>query len=84
MGASVVRSASWIGPVVVAAGSAAGMVLYAVVAAVLGQAAFSGPPLTAIVVVVAAVNTALAPLMVRAMRWARRDDADARHPYFLR
>jgi len=84
VGASVVRSAAWIGPVVVAAGSAAGMVLYAVVAAVLGQAAFSGPPLTAIVVVVAAVNTALAPLMVRAMRWARRDDADARHPYFLR
>ncbi|MGB3053526.1 MAG: rod shape-determining protein MreD [Acidimicrobiales bacterium] len=81
---SVVRSAPWIGPVVVALGSAAGMVLYALVAEVLGQAAFSGPPLTAIVVVVAAVNTVLAPIVVRAMRWARQDEADARHPYFLR
>ena len=81
---SVVRSAPWIGPVVVALGSAAGMVMYALVAEVLGQAAFSGPPLTAIVVVVAAVNTVLAPIVVRAMRWARQDEADARHPYFLR
>jgi rod shape-determining protein MreD len=81
---SVVRSSVWIGPVVVATGSAAGMVLYAVVAEVLGQAALTGPPLTSIVVVVAAVNTALAPIVVRAVRWARRDEADARHPYFLR
>jgi len=79
-----VRSVAWIGPVVVAVGSAAGMVLYAVVAEVLGQAAFTGPPLTAIVVVVAAVNTALAPIVVRAVRWARLDEADARHPFFLR
>ena len=49
-----------------------------------GQAAFTGPPLTAIVVVVAAVNTALAPIVVRAVRWARLDEADARHPFFLR
>ena len=84
VGSSVVRSAPWIGPVVVAVGSAAGMVMYALVAEVLGQAAFSGPPLTAIVVVVAAVNTVLAPIVVRAMRWARQDEADARHPYFLR
>ena len=89
---SVVRSAPWIGPVVVALGSAAGMVLFIddeptvrmLVAEVLGQAAFAGPPLTAIVVVVAAVNTVLAPIVVRAMRWARQDEADARHPYFLR
>ena len=84
IGSSVVRSAAWIGPVVVAVGSAAGMVLYAVVAEVLGQAAFTGPPLTAIVVVVTAVNTALAPIVVRAVRWARLDEADARHPFFLR
>lgn len=84
VGNSVVRSAAWIGPVVVAVGSAAGMVLYAVVAEVLGQAAFTGPPLTSIVVVVAAVNTVLAPIVVRALRWARRDEADARHPFFLR
>ncbi|MGB3055475.1 MAG: rod shape-determining protein MreD, partial [Acidimicrobiales bacterium] len=73
VGSSVVRSAPWIGPVVVAVGSAAGMVMYALVAEVLGQAAFAGPPLTAIVVVVAAVNTVLAPIVVRAMRWARQD-----------
>ena len=84
IGSSVVRSAAWIGPVVVAVGSAAGMVLYAVVAGLLGQAAFRGPPLPAIVVVVAAVTAALAPIVVRAVRWARLDEADARHPFFLR
>jgi hypothetical protein len=30
------------------------------------------------------VNTALAPIVVRAVRWARLDEADARHPFFLR
>lgn len=82
--ASVVRSAPWIGPMVVMVGSAAGVLVHAVVAEVLGQAAFSGAPLTAIVVVVAAVNTVLAPVVVRALRWVRLDETDARHPYFLR
>ena len=82
---SVIRSSWWIAPTVVAVASAAGMVLYALVGEVLGQATLSGPPLTAIVVVVAAVNALLAPLAVRAMRWARVSDADhRRHPFFAR
>ncbi|NLD76210.1 MAG: rod shape-determining protein MreD [Acidimicrobiales bacterium] len=85
IGDSVLRSTFWIVPLVAAAGSAVGMILYAVVAEVFGQPAFSGPPLTAIVVVVSAVNAVLAPLAVRAMRWVRQSEADnRRHPYFIR
>lgn len=85
IGNTVLRSTFWIVPAVAAAVSAAGMLLHAVVAEVFGQAAFSGPPLTAIVVVVAAVNAVLAPLAVRAMRWARNSEADGRrYPYFIR
>lgn len=82
---SVLRSSWWIVPAVAAAASAAAMVLYAVVGEVVGQATLSGPPLTAIVVVVAAVNAVLAPVAVRAMRWARVSDADhRRQPFFAR
>ncbi len=85
IGGSVLRSSLWIGPLVAIVGSAAGMLLYAVVAQVFGLAAFAGPPLTAIVVVVSAVNAVLAPVAVRAMRWARQSEADSRrHPYFIR
>ena len=85
VGSSVIRSSSWIVPLVALIGSAAGVVLYAVVAEVFGQAAFTGPPLTAIVVVVSTVNAVLAPVAVRAMRWVRESEADSRrHPYFIR
>ena len=53
-------------------GAFAGSIVFALVGVVVGQATLSGPPLTAIVVVVAAVNAVLAPLAVRAMRWARQ------------
>jgi rod shape-determining protein MreD len=83
--ANVVRAAWWISPVLVGLASAAAMVLYALVGSVLGQATFKGPPLAAIVVVVAALNAVLAPLAIRAMRWARTDDMDRRrHPYWAR
>ncbi|HEX2578236.1 MAG TPA: rod shape-determining protein MreD [Aquihabitans sp.] len=85
LGANVVRSAWWIAPVLVALASAVAMVFYALVGEVLGQATLSGPPLTAIVVVVAALNAVLAPLAVRALRWARTDDIDhRRHPFLAR
>jgi rod shape-determining protein MreD len=85
VGNTVLRSSFWIVPLVAAIGSAAGMLLYAVVAEVFGLAAFAGPPLTAIVVVVSAVNAVLAPVAVRAMRWARGSESDTRrHPYFIR
>lgn len=82
---SVVRIAWWIEPFVVAAASAVGVVVYALVGEVVGQATLQGPSLAAIVVVVSAVNAVLAPLAVRALRWARTDDVDRRrHPYFAR
>jgi rod shape-determining protein MreD len=79
----VMRSAWWIGPAVAAAASAAGMLLYAVVATVFGEAAFDGPPLSAILVVVTAVNTVLAPLAIRALRWTISDSHDHRRHRFL-
>lgn len=85
VGSSVVRTSRWIAPVLVGGASGAAMVVYALVGAVLGQATLEGPPLTAIVVVVAGVNAVLAPLAVRAMRWARAEHADpGRRPYFAR
>jgi rod shape-determining protein MreD len=81
----VVRSSWWIVPAVAAGASAGGMVVYALVAEVFGEPALSGPPLTAIVVVVSAVNAVLAPVAVRAVRWAAVEPSDRRrHPYFLR
>lgn len=83
--ANVVRAAWWITPVLVAIASAAAMVLYALVGTVLGQPTLEGPPLTAIVVVVAALNAALSPLASRAVRWARTDGVDRRrHPFLAR
>ncbi|CAN5405763.1 hypothetical protein BH10ACT1_BH10ACT1_18420 [soil metagenome] len=83
LGASVVRAAWWITPVFAVVASAAAMVLYALVGEVLGQATLSGPPLTAIVVVVALVNALLAPLAGRAFAWARTDHVDHRRHTFL-
>ncbi len=85
VGATVVRASWWIAPAVAAVASAGGVFLYALVGAVLGEATFAGPPLTAIVVVVSAVNAVLAPLMVRVVRWARVDETDhRRQPFFPR
>ncbi len=83
LGANVVRSAWWITPALVAVASAAGVVLYALVGAVLGQPTLDGPPLGAIVVVVAVVNALFAPLAVRALRSARTSDVDHRRHTFL-
>jgi rod shape-determining protein MreD len=77
-GGSVVRASWWMPMVIAAAASATGVILYALVGQVLGQATLSGPPLLGIVAVVTAVNTVLAPLVVRAMRWAAVDDAAGR------
>lgn len=80
----MVRTSRWAAPAVAAIGSAAGMVLWAMVGAVLGEPTLSGPSLASIVVLVAAVNAALAPLAVRALSWARTDDRDRRQPFFAR
>lgn len=82
---SVLRSAWWIASLVGAAGSAAVMLVYPLVGAVLGEPTLSGPSLGTIVVVVSAVNAVLAPLAAVALRWARADDVDrSRHAFFFR
>ncbi len=80
----MVRTSRWAAPLVAATGSAAGMVLYALVGAVLGEPTLSGPSLASIVVLVAAVNALLAPLAARALSWAKTDDRDRRQPFFAR
>lgn len=80
----IVRTSRWITPGIAAGGSAAAMLLYAMVAAVVGEPTFSGTPLAAIVVVVAGVNAALAPLAARAILWVRTDEHDRRPAYYAR
>ena len=82
---TVVRATWWVSPVVVGLGSAVGTLVYALVGEVFGVETLAGPSLTTIVVVVALVNAALAPLAVRALRWARSDDPEhRRYPSFAR
>lgn len=69
MSRSVVRSAWWIGTALVGAASVGAVLIYAVVGQVLGQSTLDGPPLVSIMVVVAVVNTLLAPLALGAVRW---------------
>ena len=80
----MVRTSRWGAPLVAAIGSAAGMLLYAAIGAVLGEPTLSGPSLTTILVLVAAVNAALAPVAVRAMSWAKTDERDRRPTRFAR
>lgn len=74
--AGILRTSWWIAPVVTAAASAGAMLGYAAVATVFGEAPFQGPPVSAIIVVVTLVNTALAPLALRSVRWAGTDRRD--------
>jgi rod shape-determining protein MreD len=68
----ILRAAWWI-PVVTASGaSVAGVVLFAVLGAMVGQPDFVSPRLAAIALVVAFMNGALAPAAVRAVGWAFR------------
>lgn len=78
---SVMRSAWWIAPLVAAVASAAAMIFYAVVAEVLGQGSFDGPPLLSIVVVVCAVNALAAPVAIRAVRWTLGGVQPRAHPF---
>lgn len=82
--AGMVRTSRWAASLVAAVGSAAGMLLYALVGTVLGEPTLDGPPLASIVVLVAAVNAALAPLASRAIAWAQTDERDRRQPFLAR
>ncbi len=75
---SVLRVGWWMPVASVAIGSAAGVVIYAMIGVVLGQATLSGPPLATIVAVVAVLNGLLAPLATRSLRWALADTSQRR------
>ena len=74
----MVRTSRWAAPAVAAQARALPGVK------LVGEPTLSGPSLASIVVLVAAVNAALAPLAVRALSWARTDDRDRRQPFFAR
>jgi rod shape-determining protein MreD len=80
----MVRSSRWAEPVIAAVGSGVGMLLYALVGALLGEPTFDGPSLASIVVLVAAVNAVLAPLAGRAIAWTTTDERDRRQPFLAR
>ena len=82
--AGMVRTSRWAASAVAAVGSAAGVLLYALVGAVLGEPTLDGPSLASIVVLVAAVNAALAPLASRAITWVQTDERDRRQPFLAR
>ena len=67
---TVLRAAWWIPVVIAMLASAFGTVVFALVGAVLGQESYISGHLPAIVAVVAVLNGALAPLAVKALRWA--------------
>jgi rod shape-determining protein MreD len=76
------RSAWWIPVLTAAAASAAGAILYVVLGLVVGQET-TGRSVPTIVAVVAVMNALLAPLAVRAVRWAI-GDVDSRSGLVLR
>lgn len=68
--ASVLRPSWWLPPVITLAASAAGVLLYAVIGATLGQRQMLHDGLAAIVAVVALANAVLAPIVMRVVGWA--------------
>lgn len=64
------RSIWWLGPVAALAGSAAAVLVYAALGAVLGQGQFLRVDLLAVVLVVSLTNALLASPAVRVMRWS--------------
>jgi rod shape-determining protein MreD len=65
----ILRAAWWIPVVTAAAASAAGVVLYAVLGATVGEGEFVSPRLAIIAALVAVMNAALAPAAIRLMSW---------------
>ena len=66
----IVHSAWWIGPVTALAASFAGVLLYGMLGAIIGQAHFVSPRLIGIAAGVGAMNAILALPVLRAMAWA--------------
>lgn len=68
----ILRAAWWIPVATAAAASAAGIVLYGVLGAMVGQPDFVSPRLAVIAAAVGFMNAALAPAAVRLVGWAFR------------
>lgn len=68
--ASLIRSSWWITPLTALVGSAAGVVLFVVIGAVLGQTHLVSNDVPAVVAVVAVMNAVLALPVVRLAGWA--------------
>jgi len=66
----IVHTAWWIGPVTALLASFAGVVLYGVLGAIIGQAHFVSPRMVVVAAGVGAMNSVLAVPLVRAMSWA--------------
>ena len=73
----IIRSAWWIAPVTAFAASFAGVLLYALLGALIGQAHFVSPRLIGVAAGVGAMNALLAPAVVRAVSWALVPDPDS-------
>ena len=66
----IIHSAWWIGPVTALVASFAGMLLYGVLGAIIGQSHFVSPRLLGIAAGVAVMNALLSLPVIRAMSWA--------------
>ena len=75
---SILRAAFWITPVTAVVGSAAGVLLYAVTGAVVGQTHLLVPELGLIVAGVALLNAPLSVFAVRLVAWAMEPAAEVR------
>ena len=73
----ILRAAWWIGPLTALAASFAGVLLYALLGALIGQAHFVSPRLVTVAAGVGVMNAVLAPVVVRAMGWALTPSGDA-------
>lgn len=67
---SVIRSAWWIPPATAWLGSAAGILLYALLGALIGRPEFLEPRVLVVAAGVGAANAVLAPALVPVMAWA--------------
>jgi rod shape-determining protein MreD len=68
-----VRTSRWQPPLLAAAGSAIGLLVFVVASAVVGRTGLWSSHLITVVLVVGAINAVFAPLAVRVMRWALGD-----------
>lgn len=75
----IARRGAMIDAALVALGSAAGVLLYAVVAALLGQQTLTDPHLGRIIGMVALYGALLSPLVLPVCRWTGQDEARLRH-----